>query len=64
MMRGVPVDSGGGGGLLLAFLFWCSVGSVVLRCWVSRLGWLWELMRACPYVVTGLRRAGFANGWL
>ena len=25
---------------------------------------LWRLMRACPYVVEGLRRAGFRNGWL
>jgi len=25
---------------------------------------LWLLMRNCPYIVNGLRRAGFANGWL
>ena len=25
---------------------------------------IWRLMRACPYVVTGLRRAGFRGGWL
>lgn len=25
---------------------------------------VWSLMRACPYVTTGLRRAGFAGGWL
>ncbi|MDX8463411.1 glucoamylase family protein [Mesorhizobium humile] len=25
---------------------------------------VWRLMRACPYVVTGLRRAGFEGGWL
>jgi hypothetical protein len=29
-----------------------------------RTGLLWRLMRDCPYVVTGLRRAGFAGGWL
>lgn len=29
-----------------------------------RSGLLWRLMRRCPYLVTGLRRAGFANGWL
>ena len=22
------------------------------------------VMRECPYIVTGLRRAGFTNGWL
>ena len=25
---------------------------------------VWRLMRNCPYVVTGLRRAGFSGGWL
>jgi len=25
---------------------------------------LWRLMRDCPYVVGGLRRAGFTGGWL
>jgi hypothetical protein len=29
-----------------------------------RTGLLWRLMRDCPYVVTGLRRAGFTGGWL
>jgi hypothetical protein len=29
-----------------------------------RSGLLWRLMGACPHVVTGLRRAGFTNGWL
>ena len=27
-------------------------------------GLLWRLMRECPAIVTGLRRAGFAKGWL
>jgi hypothetical protein len=25
---------------------------------------VWRLMRACPYVASGLRRAGFRGGWL
>ncbi len=29
-----------------------------------RSGLVWELMRSCPYVVEGLRRAGFRGGWL
>jgi len=29
-----------------------------------RTGLLWRLMRSCPYVVTGLQRAGFTGGWL
>jgi hypothetical protein len=24
----------------------------------------WRLMRDCPYLTQGLRRAGFAGGWL
>jgi len=27
-------------------------------------GLLWRLMRDCPYLVNGLRRAGFTGGWL
>jgi hypothetical protein len=27
-------------------------------------GFLWRLMQRCPYIVTGLRRAGFTSGWL
>ena len=27
-------------------------------------GLVWRLMRACPYIVRGLRRAGFVGGWL
>lgn len=29
-----------------------------------RTGLLWRLMKSCPYVVNGLRRAGFSGGWL
>lgn len=29
-----------------------------------RSGLLWKLMRECPYIVNGLRRAGFNGGWL
>jgi len=29
-----------------------------------RSGLIWRLMRRCPYLVTGLRRAGFTGGWL
>lgn len=39
-------------------------GPVVLMIENYRSDLLWRLMRRCPYLVTGLRRAGFANGWL
>jgi hypothetical protein len=29
-----------------------------------RTGFIWQLMRRCPYIVDGLRRAGFRGGWL
>jgi hypothetical protein len=39
-------------------------GPIVLMIENYRTGLLWRLMRHCPYIVTGLRRAGFRNGWL
>ncbi len=39
-------------------------GPVVLMLENYRSGLMWRLMRRCPYVVTGLRRAGFQGGWL
>ena len=39
-------------------------GPVVLMIENYRSGLLWRLMRRCPFIVNGLRRAGFNNGWL
>jgi hypothetical protein len=39
-------------------------GPVVLMVENYRTGLLWNIMRRCPAVVTGLRRAGFSGGWL
>lgn len=39
-------------------------GSVVMMIENYRTGLLWRLMRRCPHIVTGLRRAGFQGGWL
>ncbi|MGH7510761.1 MAG: glucoamylase family protein [Gemmatimonadales bacterium] len=39
-------------------------GPIVLMIENYRSGFLWRLMRQCPYLVTGLRRAGFRDGWL
>jgi hypothetical protein len=39
-------------------------GPVILMIENYRSGLLWRLMRQCPYIVTGLRRAGFTGGWL
>ena len=39
-------------------------GPVVLMIENYRTGLLWNIMRGCPAVVTGLTRAGFKGGWL
>ncbi|MGK2962111.1 MAG: glucoamylase family protein [Gemmatimonadaceae bacterium] len=39
-------------------------GPVVLMIENYLSGFLWNLMKRCPPVVSGLRRAGFTNGWL
>lgn len=39
-------------------------GPVALMLANYRSGLIWRLMRECPAIVTGLRRAGFNNGWL
>jgi hypothetical protein len=39
-------------------------GIVLMMIENHRSGFLWQLMRGCPYLVDGLRRAGFRGGWL
>ncbi|MBA4385694.1 MAG: hypothetical protein C0410_13230 [Anaerolinea sp.] len=39
-------------------------GPIVLMIENYRSGLLWQLMKDCPYIISGLRRAGFAGGWL
>jgi len=39
-------------------------GPIVLMIENYRSGFLWGLMRRCPYIIEGLRRAGFSGGWL
>jgi hypothetical protein len=39
-------------------------GPIVMMIENYRSGLIWRLMRRCPYIVNGLRRAGFAGGWL
>jgi hypothetical protein len=39
-------------------------GPIILMIENYRSGLIWSLMRRSPYIVTGLRRAGFTGGWL
>ncbi len=57
-------DVEGGTGWTSPYHFGINLGPVVLMCENYRSELLWRLMRSCRYVVTGLRRAGFRNGWL
>jgi hypothetical protein len=39
-------------------------GIIVLMIENYRSRLIWNLMRRCPYIGNGLRRAGFTGGWL
>jgi hypothetical protein len=39
-------------------------GPIVIMIENHHSGFLWELMKKCPFVVEGLRKAGFTGGWL
>ncbi|MGB7022602.1 MAG: glucoamylase family protein [Candidatus Acidiferrales bacterium] len=39
-------------------------GPILMMIENYRTGFLWSLMQRCPYMVRGLRRAGFRDGWL
>jgi hypothetical protein len=51
-------------GWLSPYCFGINQGPIVLMIENHRTGLIWELMRNCPYLRRGLRRAGFAGGWL
>jgi len=39
-------------------------GPIVMMIENYRTGFFWELMKKCPFIVEGLRKAGFKGGWL
>jgi hypothetical protein len=59
-----PDESGRGCGWLSPWHFGINQGPIVLMIENHRTEFLWRLMRTCPYLVEGLRRAGFSGGWL
>jgi hypothetical protein len=44
--------------------FGINQGPIVVMIENYRSGLVWRLMRNCPYLADGLRRAGFTGGWL
>jgi len=59
-----PVRSEHEWGWVSPYNFGLNQGPIVLMIENYRSGMPWSLMRECPYLVTGLRRAGFTGGWL
>jgi hypothetical protein len=59
-----PGTSGSACGWVSPWHYGLNQGPIVLMIENYRSGLLWRLMRNCPYLVTGLRRAGFTGGWL
>jgi len=57
-------EADAGSGWTSPYHFGINLGPVILMHENYRSDFLWRLMRACPYVVNGLRRAGFTGGWL
>lgn len=51
-------------GWIASGLFGLELGPIVLMIENYRSGFLWALMRRCPYLVRGLSEAGFSKGWL
>jgi hypothetical protein len=51
-------------GWVSAYHFGINQGPIVTMIENHLSGLVWTLMRGCPYLVAGLRRAGFTGGWL
>lgn len=51
-------------GWVSPYYFGIDQGPLVLMIENYRTGLLWSLTRRCPFMTAGLRRAGFAGGWL
>ena len=59
-----PEKSGNPHAWVSPWHFGLNQGPVILMIENHRTGFLWRLKRHCPYLVSGLRRAGVAGGWL
>lgn len=57
-------SSGDSAGWVSPHCFGLNLGPIVLMLENHRSGMLWDLMRSCRWIVSGLRRAGFKGGWL
>ena len=58
------VDDSPTGWWVTPYYFGIDQGPVALMIENYRSGLVWDIMRRCPYIVAGLRRAGFMGGWM
>ncbi len=59
-----PAQSGNPHGWISPWHYGLNQGPIVLMIENYRTGLIWRLLRSCPYIVSGLQRAGFRGGWL
>jgi len=59
-----PTFTANGKGWVSKGYFGLDQGPIVMMIENYRTGLIWRLMRRCPYIAEGLRRAGFRGGWL
>ncbi len=59
-----PERSDNEAGWISEFHYGINQGPIILMIENYRTGLIWKLMRQCPYIIKGLRRAGFEGGWL
>ena len=57
-------ESNEGRGWVAGGYYGLDQGPIVLMLENERSGFLWDLMKRCPYIRTGLAACGFAGGWL
>ncbi len=51
-------------GWISPYQFGLNQGPIILMIENYRSGLIWNLMKKCPYIIVGLRRAGFTCGWV
>jgi hypothetical protein len=59
-----PTFAVNGKGWVSKGYFGLDQGPIVMMIENYRTGLIWRLLRSCPYIVNGLRSAGFRGGWL
>jgi len=59
-----PVKSSNPYGWVSPWHYGLNQGPIILMIENYRTSLLWQLMRDCPYITSGLQRAGFRGGWL